>query len=462
MTEIRNSRLLILCLIFFTVALFQPSAIAQINNYERLSFRYNNPNIYLTTFTLPGQVNDEVQLVAAFRINYRFLSFKKADVPGSEQFYATPSLNIQIFKSPDENLSFREQVDIVDLESVARVSWSDTVYADDYEATEQISNYTTGFMQVQLPPGYYTYIIQFGQNKGANKRSSSTRNIHIGSYESHEEVILASEVDNSGGMKRLNLVNLGSNVLFGDDFYVFIHLPDYETGSNYTVQVHRIRTSQEDTARVETVFEETISDEQIITAIRPEPAAVSDQLFLELRQNENGHTYALVQIPNSAFPDDEYKIELIDESSEAVAQKVYRSLWLDKPVSLYNIDIAIEMLRFIASEQTVEKISDGSAAAEREKFNAFWEERDPTPHTVYNELKAEFYGRIDYAYEHFSSGNTPGFETDRGRIYILYGEPQNIERVFPGEGATREIWTYENRKFIFRATTGFGDFELVQ
>jgi GWxTD domain-containing protein len=64
---------------------------------------------------------------------------------------------------------------------------------------------------------------------------------------------------------------------------------------------------------------------------------------------------------------------------------------------------------------------------EREQFiEGFWQRRDPTPDTVENEFKEEHYRRIAYANERFSSG-IPGWRTDRGRIYIMWGPPDNIE-----------------------------------
>ena len=64
---------------------------------------------------------------------------------------------------------------------------------------------------------------------------------------------------------------------------------------------------------------------------------------------------------------------------------------------------------------------------EREQFiESFWLRRDPTPDTVENEFKEEHYRRIAYANERFASG-IPGWKTDRGRIYITYGPPDEIE-----------------------------------
>jgi GWxTD domain-containing protein len=64
---------------------------------------------------------------------------------------------------------------------------------------------------------------------------------------------------------------------------------------------------------------------------------------------------------------------------------------------------------------------------ERDHFiEAFWQRRDPTPDTIENEFKEEHYRRIAYANEHFGAG-IPGWKTDRGRIYIIHGPPDEIE-----------------------------------
>jgi GWxTD domain-containing protein len=64
---------------------------------------------------------------------------------------------------------------------------------------------------------------------------------------------------------------------------------------------------------------------------------------------------------------------------------------------------------------------------EREQFiENFWLRRDPSPDTIENEYKEEHYRRIAYANEHFPSG-IPGWKTDRGRIYITYGPPDEID-----------------------------------
>ena len=118
---------------------------------------------------------------------------------------------------------------------------------------------------------------------------------------------------------------------------------------------------------------------------------------------------------------------------------------------------------------------------EREQFiEAFWQRRDPTPDTVENEFKEEHYRRIAYANERFSSG-IPGWRTDRGRIYIMWGPPDEIEShsagstydrpMSEGGGQTKvygfDDWTYhymegigQNITIEFVDPTGTGEYHI--
>ncbi len=82
---------------------------------------------------------------------------------------------------------------------------------------------------------------------------------------------------------------------------------------------------------------------------------------------------------------------------------------------------------YIITPEEVEAFKQLSNDEERDNFiEAFWQRRDPTPDTPENEYKEEHYQRIAYANEHFASG-MPGWKTDRGRIWIMYGKPDEID-----------------------------------
>lgn len=106
---------------------------------------------------------------------------------------------------------------------------------------------------------------------------------------------------------------------------------------------------------------------------------------------------------------------------------------------------------------------------EREQFiENFWLRRDPTPDTVENEFKEEHYRRIAYANDHFASG-IPGWKTDRGRIYITFGPPDErdehpsggtYER--PPEEGGGETTTFPFEDWRYRYIEGIGNDVIIE
>jgi GWxTD domain-containing protein len=105
-----------------------------------------------------------------------------------------------------------------------------------------------------------------------------------------------------------------------------------------------------------------------------------------------------------------------------------------------------EDVLYIVSTREKEVFQQLNSNRERDLFTAaFWKQRDPTPGTPENEFRKEHYRRINYANSHFGSGTSkPGQKTQRGEIYIILGEPRDIQR-YSGEGAVydTEVWFYQ-------------------
>jgi GWxTD domain-containing protein len=109
---------------------------------------------------------------------------------------------------------------------------------------------------------------------------------------------------------------------------------------------------------------------------------------------------------------------------------------------------------------------------ERDLFmEAFWRQRDPTPGTTENEFKTEHYRRLNYANYYLGRQSPiPGWKTDRGRIYIILGEPNDIQHFESGqETYPAEVWFYQNKaefglppgfNIVFFKEHGTGDYKL--
>jgi len=114
---------------------------------------------------------------------------------------------------------------------------------------------------------------------------------------------------------------------------------------------------------------------------------------------------------------DPLKRERKKDNQDATKEKlggVYKK-WLDEDV------------RWIITDEELSAFKKLQNNAERDTFiEGFWQRRDPTPDTAENEYKEEHYRRIAYANEHYAAG-MPGWRTDRGRIYIMYGPPTSVD-----------------------------------
>ncbi len=123
-----------------------------------------------------------------------------------------------------------------------------------------------------------------------------------------------------------------------------------------------------------------------------------------------------------------------------------------------------EIAVYIISDEEKAVFQRLTTPEEKENFiEQFWYRRDPEPRTSDNEFKTEHYRRIAYANERFTSGD-PGWQTDRGRVYILHGQPDSIEsrptggaymRPIEEGGGTTGVFPYE--KWRYRYIEGLGD-----
>ncbi len=136
--------------------------------------------------------------------------------------------------------------------------------------------------------------------------------------------------------------------------------------------------------------------------------------------------------------------------------KTYRK-WLDEDV------------RWIITDEEKSAFTQLSNDEERDQFiEAFWQRRDPTPDTEENEFKEEHYRRIAYANEHYAAG-IPGWKTDRGRMYIVFGPADEIDSHPSGGSYERpmeegggETSTFPFETWRYRYLEGIGQEVMIE
>ncbi len=160
---------------------------------------------------------------------------------------------------------------------------------------------------------------------------------------------------------------------------------------------------------------------------------------------------------------DPLKRPISDKQKKANAKELKKELgktyrkWLDEDV------------RWIITDEEKSAFMQLSNDEERDQFiEAFWQRRDPTPDTEENEFKEEHYRRIAYANEHFAAG-IPGWKTDRGHMYIVYGPADEIDSHPSGGSYERpieegggETSTFPFETWRYRYIEGIGQEVIIE
>ncbi|GAB4371504.1 MAG: hypothetical protein Kow0042_14270 [Calditrichia bacterium] len=131
-----------------------------------------------------------------------------------------------------------------------------------------------------------------------------------------------------------------------------------------------------------------------------------------------------------------------------------------------RLDTEFQWVTYIATKQEKEVYPSLKVEGKRQFLIEFWKKRDDSPRTPLNEFKQNYLQRVQYANQNFGTMRKQGWETDRGRILLTYGAPDEIERhTMVIDKKPYEIWYHHNLEggviFIFADLYGLGDFELI-
>lgn len=134
---------------------------------------------------------------------------------------------------------------------------------------------------------------------------------------------------------------------------------------------------------------------------------------------------------------------------------------------------ALDEIRYLTTKKEMKQLKNTPFSMQQKALLDFWASRDPTPGTLVNELMIEYYQRLEIANESFNKGLKAGWKTDRGRIFVLFGIPDEVinRDVISNPEisgwrralASFEVWKYHNigKNFIFIDKLGFGDYSLA-
>jgi GWxTD domain-containing protein len=204
--------------------------------------------------------------------------------------------------------------------------------------------------------------------------------------------------------------------------------------------------------------------EYAITIQALDPESGGDRYSRTLMIPRQGHeTSVFMQIPIDALAFGKNQLRVTLPGAEGIEIEV-SNLGLDLG-DAESWSANLRQIEILAAGEEMRSLREAPASQRRESWESFWSRRDPDPSTPENERLDLHYHRVAHARSHLRDGFRDGALSDRGRIWILYGEPDSIESASPGfeSSSAYEVWTYRERGLVyyFRDTDGFGSFRLV-
>lgn len=332
-------------------------------------------------------------------------------------------------------------------ECVASRTWQRHLATSTFAATNDRTSHLQEAAVFQLPPGKYQLraeiVDRHTQKRLRRQYPLAVRDFHTGGLQV-SSLALGEGLKDSAGTAVLGAYNLSALLQIGrPQQYLFYEIYGVAAGDSLTIDYALINARGD-----------TLESWSAATLAAANVAAMAENLTDRVRRS--GSQSLRVRVHNGA----QAVTAGIDFKAQAAAAPQTA-----REAALPEI-LRQAPLQYISSRREYQKMTAAPPGARDSLVAAFWRQRDPTPGTARNELRDEFYRRVAQAEAEFAaeSLNQPGWQTDRGRIYIIHGAPREVHvRAREEEALLYEIWFYPEigRRFIFRERGNSGLFELI-
>jgi len=360
-----------------------------------------------------------------------------------EVYFEICNEGIQFIRT-DKGFKGQVDVSIVLLDSDDRQVGGDTyrlrLYASKYDETTSVDSCRVKVLRIKGEPGKFKLVV-----KAHDSDSRATSLI--------EGILTVPEIETTPGLSDL----------------VFLKASDHPAGSRWKgfvpVVNRKLNVDRDSLA----LYYEIYCGQESDTLTLRETIANGNDVLVKREQHIrcSGKLGRLCDLGADSLSNGHYTITvaLIGSEGKVITERskdfdvLSEAFYFDR-----DVEGAVALLTYIASGSFIDSFVKADVEERKRLWEEFWREKDPTPQTPKNEFYDEHVRRFHYANEHFGTSMTEGWRTDRGRVYIVYGEPDEVEK-YPGEVRRKpmEIWYYYSRgkRFIFVDETGFGDYVLV-
>ncbi len=327
-----------------------------------------------------------------------------------------------------------------DEEQVAGSAWHRTLLVKEYETTNSQNLYDFSAASYHVPPGNYEVTIRLVDN---DTRQEFIQKMNCTAHNFNKEKLAVSDLTlvsqintDSAGVKTMTPI-ISSNIREKLDQLTIY----YEIYSQKKVEKFKVVYTLKNNRRKKIL-------ENKIEVPRTGPGT-KVTLTIDIKQFSMGRYFLDLKVD--------------DGSDSKSLEDNFVLRWHGIPNTIFDLEIAIEQLKYIADGSDIKKMRKAKGKDKETLFENFWAKLDPTPGTTINEYLEEYFRRINFANEAFK-GFLEGWKSDMGMVFIVLGEPNDIERHPFEQGAKPyQIWYYyqQDRRFIFIDENGFGDYRLA-
>ncbi|MCZ6701460.1 MAG: GWxTD domain-containing protein [Ignavibacteria bacterium] len=406
---------IIIMLIFSVGLIYSQTNYSKLYSSNRVKYYHD----YLNFMNDDGQSRIDLFI----QVPFKEIQFIKS----SQGFEGGYSVTVSIYQDDKETLIFEK-------------IWTEKIISPSFKKSISRENFNLSFRSINLVPGEY-FIKTNVADRESHQEYLSERMFKVIDYKvkpAISDILLSANKKNNSDKSKI-IPNISRNISNSKD------------GLNFFFEVY---TDSSTVSNIE--FHIADKDKKIIysKSKRQTFKETKTQIYYSINDTTlNFGTYLLTVI-----------LKDNDGNQTAIVTKSFFSRWVGLPASVKDIDEAIAQILYIASPSDIEYMEAGETKTEKiMRFLQFWKSKDPSPGNEENQVFEEYFRRVNFANENFSS-YTKGWRSDRGMVFIILGEPNNIDRhPFEYDSKPYEVWQYYdlNKSFIFVDNTGFGDYRLT-
>ncbi|MCK5740742.1 MAG: GWxTD domain-containing protein [Chlorobi bacterium] len=422
------------------------------------SFYYDTgKKFYSEIHLIPTSNPDSVEAVTFFRASYDLFSFKKtqADQRALGKYIAYPNMEVE-FKNADGIIK-------------KSAAFSDTIFVNHFDSTNSKTKFVHGYTRSKLEVGEYNPVVRLHDNKNRNMRKQKPEYVLNNDFAQEwiSHPIFVREKTNAAGLYQSYV--LQNNSAFSEEGVRILINTSTMTDAKYHYSIKYVGQKRR--------YVKWDSDLDISGTLE-----INQKQFFDISDKSDGNEiliekksidvsaydkfipgYAELLITSDQTVPGSYSLTVTNDTDKKLLTSEFEIYWENMPVFLQRVQYAVNSMEYVLTDDEFDELDSGSDDKMSAKLIKWWKKKDPTPGTAFNEIMTEYFTRVDHSYFNFGTVKAKnGMKTDKAKVYILYGEPDDIETNMNDKNP-KEIWKYKKLKkeFIFEVISA-GDFRLIK